>query len=172
MTTGSVYERSVWKLDWMMVLVWSSELQRWPSNRVTDSTGCLADLWATYHSPTRQTAAPSVTGLHLPASHSITADSACENTDRGHVWGCSQVHGLTVPSGELGKQRGQRSRGHFDWLAGCKMGPCSDNEEWTHWSVNLKITVGVIIRNTGKYVCSGLWKTHTRQHICLCLCNY
>lgn len=114
----TVYGRRVWKQDWMIAPVWRSELQRWPSNRVTDSTCCLADLWATYQSHTRWTAAPWVTGLHLPASHSITADSARGSMGRGHVGGRNQVHGLTLPSdgacvcGEV--------RGHVDisndWL--------------------------------------------------------
>lgn len=117
----SVYERSVWERDWMIALVWRSELQRWPSNTVTDSTCCLADLWATYHSPTRRTTAPWVTGLHLPASHSITADSARGSMGRGHVWGRSQVHGPTVPSGD--ECWGSREvKGHMDilidWLDG------------------------------------------------------
>lgn len=129
----SVYERNVWKQDWTIALVWRSELQHWPSNRVTDSTCCLADLWATHHSPARRTAAPSVTGLHLPASHSITADRAHGSVGRGHIRGRSQVHGPTVPSGGgcAGEQRGQGSRGHFDGLPGCAMGLYSDNEDVT-----------------------------------------
>lgn len=65
---------------------------------LTPPAACPADLWATYHSHTRRTAAPWVTGLHLPASHSITADSAHGSVGRGHVGGRSRVHGPAVPS--------------------------------------------------------------------------
>lgn len=98
MTTGRVFMSATF--EWWRQ-IWRSELRRWPSNRVTDSTCCPADLWATYQSHTRRTAAPWVTGLHLPASHSITADSAHGSVGRGHTGGRSRVHGATVPSRDV-----------------------------------------------------------------------
>lgn len=139
----SIYECNVWKHIWVIVLVWRSEQQHWPSNRVTDSTCCPADLWATYHSPTRRTAAPWVTGLHLPASHSITADSVCKTMGRRRVGGHSQVHGPNVSSrGWVWReQRSQRSQRHFEWR---DVG--WDNKYVALWWEHMeKITVGVII---------------------------
>lgn len=122
MRTGKVFLDAVFV--WMIALVWRSELQHWPSNRVTDSTCCPANPLATYHSPTQWTAAPPVTGLHLPANHSITADSGCGGVGRRHVGGHSQEHGTNVSSGGWARreQRGQRSRGSLEWLTRCERG--------------------------------------------------
>lgn len=104
---------------------------------LTPPAACAADLWATYHSHTRRTAAPWVTGLHLPASHSITADSAHGSVGRGHVGGRSRVHGPAVPSWDgcvcvCGV--GGEVRGHVDSSSdrpGVRLDLRGDNEDVT-----------------------------------------
>ncbi|CAB1416836.1 unnamed protein product [Pleuronectes platessa] len=89
------------------------------SERTAVPTGSR-HIRAAYHSPPRRTSALRVTGLHLPASHSITADSARGSTSRGQVGGCSRVHGPNVTSGDwFGGSREFRRRLDFfrtsDW---------------------------------------------------------
>lgn len=120
-----------------MAQVWRSALQCWPSNRAIDSTCCLTDLWATYHSPKWWTVTPRVTGLHLPTSHSITKDSAHRSVGRGRVGGRTRVHDPNVPSGgwSRGKHWSQRSCGR-EWLTAWEtglFGATKDVAWWRKW---------------------------------------
>ena len=155
MWKGSVCEHSVWKEDWNIALIWRSELQSWPSHRVADSTCCLTDLWATYQSHNGQTVVPMVTGQHLPASHSITADSARRSVDRGHVGGCSQVHDPSVPSG-VWSARSKEVKGHKDNL-----------NDWLHarWDSSVKITRWLCCCNDSKFFDGRLQLTMENPHV-------
>lgn len=82
-----------------------------------------------------------MTGLHLPASHSITADSARGSVGGGHVGGRSQAHGPTVTSGYGCGGETERSRVTWTFrLTDCMRDGTDDRDvtEIAHytWSVS------------------------------------
>lgn len=125
-------KQTVMTLQVFMSAVSGNKIEGLKVNRATDSTCCLPDLWATYHSPKWWTVTPRVTGLHLPASHYITKDSAHGDAGGGHAGGRSEVRGSNVPSGD----RTDKVRGHADILDDrlrARRDPFGANEDVASW---------------------------------------
>lgn len=146
-----------------MAQVWRSALPCWPSNRATDSTCCLTDLWATYHSPKWRMVTPRLTGLHRPTSHSITKDSAHRSVWRGHVGGRTRVHDPNVPSGgwSRGKHWSQRSCRHCEWLTACETGPFGATKDVAWWRKSFLHSTFLFSRSTQSTSAMDVHAEHT-----------